>query len=136
VGALLDVGHALYAYENVAQSAILLQREGWLYLLHFNDNYGEWDWDMIPGTVRFWELLELIFWLQELGYTGWNSIDVSVPRGGDPIQAIQQSATNIRRLWRLADKLDREAILANLRGANVTANMRLLSDQVFDALGV
>jgi hypothetical protein len=21
-------------------------------LLHFNDNYGEWDWDMIPGTVR------------------------------------------------------------------------------------
>jgi xylose isomerase len=136
VGALLDVGHALYAYENVAQSAVLLQREGWLYLLHFNDNYGEWDWDMIPGTVRFWELLELIFWLQELGYTGWNSIDVSVPRGGDPIQAIQQSATNIRRLWRLADKLDREAILANLRGANVTANMRLLSDQVFDALGV
>ncbi len=134
LGVLLDVGHGLYAYENVAQSAVLLQREGLLDLLHFNDNYGEWDWDMIPATVRFWELLELIFWLRESGYRGWYSIDIIMPRG-DATQAVQQSVTNIQRLYRLTEKLDRQAILRNLHGADPLANLKLLSDQVFAALG-
>ncbi len=136
VGVLLDVGHSLYAYENVAQSAVMLMREGRLFLLHWNDNYGEWDWDMIPASVRFWELLELAFWLREYGYSGWHSIDVSVPRGGDPVQTVQLSANNIRRIYQLTAKLDREAILANLKCADALANLRLLSDQVFAALGV
>jgi xylose isomerase len=135
VGVLLDVGHSLYACENVAQSAVLLQREGWLDLLHFNDNYGDWDWDMIPGTLRFWEMLELVFWLREVDYQGWYSIDIISPRG-DPIQAVQQSVTNIRRMVHLMEKLDREGILANLRGTEPYANLRLLSDQVFAAMGV
>jgi xylose isomerase len=132
LGVLLDVGHSLFAGENVAQAAALLQREGLLDLLHFNDNYGEWDWDMVPGTVRFWEMLELIFWLRETGYSGYYSIDI-IARG-DPVMAVQQSVTNIQRLYRLAEKLDREAILANLRGAEPMANLKLVSDQVFAAL--
>ncbi len=135
VGVLLDVGHGLFAYENVAQTAALLQREGWLDLIHFNDNYGEWDWDMIPGTLRFWEMLELVFWLREVNYTGWYSIDIISPRG-DPIQAVQQSVTNIRRYVALAEKLDRPALLANLNAGEPMANLKLLSDQVFAALGV
>jgi len=135
VGVLLDVGHALFAYENVAQSAALLQREGLLYLLHFNDNYGEWDWDMIPGTLRFWELIELIFWLRETGYDGWYSIDITMPRG-DPLGAGQLSVTNIERLYRLTAKLDRDTIMANLQQSDQYRNLHLLSDQVFRALGV
>ncbi len=135
VGVLLDVGHSLYAYENVAQSAVLLQREGWLDLLHFNDNYGEWDWDMIPGTLRFWEMLELVFWLREVNYQGWYSIDIISPRG-DPVQAVQQSVTNIRRMVHLMDRLDRDALLANLHGTDPYANLRLLADQVYAAMGV
>lgn len=135
VGALLDVGHGLYAGENVAQSAVLLQREGWLDLLHFNDNYGEWDWDMIPGTLRFWEMLELIFWLREVKFQGWYSIDIISPRA-NPIESVQQSVNNIRRMYSLVERFDREAILANLSGFNPIANMKLLSDQLFEALGV
>lgn len=134
VGVLLDVGHSLYAGENVAESAVLLQREGILDLIHFNDNYGEWDWDMIPGSVRFWELLELIFWLRETGYHGWYSIDISTPRM-DPVKAIQQSVTNIERLDRIADRLDRETILTNLEHGTAEANLALLSDRVMQALG-
>ena len=134
VGVLLDVGHSFLAGENVAMSAVLLQREGLLDLLHFNDNYGEWDWDMIPGSLRFWELLELIFWLKETGYTGWNSIDISAARS-DATQAIQQSVTNIRRLYRLTERLDRRLLLANLDRMDAAANLKLLSDQVFKALG-
>jgi xylose isomerase len=133
VGVLLDVGHAFCAYENAAQSAALLQREGLLYLLHFNDNYGEWDWDMIPGSLRFWELLELIFWLRETGYDGWYSIDITMPRG-DPLGAAQLSVSNIERLCRLTSKLDRATILANLQLTDQYRNLHLLSDTVFRAL--
>jgi L-rhamnose isomerase len=135
VGVLLDVGHAFCAYENAAQSAALLQREGLLYLLHFNDNYGEWDWDMIPGTLRFWELIELIYWLRETGYDGWYSIDITMPRG-DPLGAGQLSVTNIERLYRLTEKLDRAEIMANLQQSDQFRNLHLLSDTVFRALGV
>jgi L-rhamnose isomerase len=135
VGVLLDVGHSLYAYENVAQSAVLLKQEGLLDLLHFNDNYGDWDWDMIPGSVCFWELIELIFWLRETDYRGYYSIDISVPRG-DPVAAVQQSVDNIRRLYRLAERLDRVTLLANLQSGDPTKNMKSISDEVFKALGV
>jgi xylose isomerase len=135
VGVLLDVGHALYAYENVAQSAVLLQREGLLDLIHFNDNYGEWDWDMIPGTVRFWEHLELIFWLREMGYDEWYSIDIIMPRG-DAVKACQQSVSNIRRLYRLTEKLDREEIISNLKRIGHPENLRVVSDMIFGALKV
>lgn len=134
VGVLLDVGHALFAYENVAQSAALLQREGLLEILHFNDNYGEWDWDMIPGTVRFWEHIELIFWLRELGYDKWYSIDITMPRG-DAVKACQQSVTNIQRLYLLAGKLDHKAILANMKRTDHPENLQVVSDTIFQALG-
>ena len=133
IGVLLDLGHALYANENVAQSAVLLEREGLLDLIHFNDNYGEWDWDMIPGTVRFWELIELIFWLRELEYDKWYSIDIFVPRW-DPVKACQQSVTNIKRLFLLTERLDREAILANLGRSGFPENLPLVSDAIFGAL--
>jgi xylose isomerase len=133
VGVLLDVGHGFAAYENVAQSAVLLQREGVLDLLHMSDNYGEWDWDMIPGTVRFWEYLELYFWLRELGYDGWYSIDIAVPRS-DAVTACRQSVNNIRRLYRLAGRLDRQQILANLQDSSHPQNPGLVADMVFGAL--
>jgi xylose isomerase len=133
VGVLLDLGHALLAYENMAQSAVLLQREGLLDLLHFNDNYGEWDWDMIPGTLRFWENIELIFWLRKLGYDKWYSIDIAMPRG-DAVKACQLSVTNIRRFYRLAEKLDSETISANLQHTDQLENLRLVSDAIFSAL--
>ncbi len=130
VGVLLDVGHAFCAQENVAQSAVLLQREGLLDHIHFNDNLGEWDWDMIPGIMRFWEDLELIFWLRETGYLKWYSIDIIMPRG-DPAKACQQSVRNIQRLYRLAEKLDRKEILANLGKTSHPENQRLVWDLIF-----
>lgn len=135
VGVLLDVGHAYLAYENVAQSAALLQREGLLDLLHFNDNDGAWDWDMIPGTIRFWEIIELMFWLRETGYDKWYSIDIEIARG-DPVQACEHSVKNIQRLHHLAGKLNREEIVANLQRAGHPENLRLVADSVFGALGI
>lgn len=76
VGVTIDTGHSLVAGENVAEAAVLLSDYGArLFHLHFNDNYRSWDDDMIVGSVHLVEFLELWFWLKELGYQGWYSMD-------------------------------------------------------------
>jgi hypothetical protein len=133
VGVLLDVGHALFAHENAAQTAVLLHNEKYLDLIHFNDNYGDWDWDMVPGTIRFWEMLELIFWLQEIGYAGFYSIDIISPRS-PAIDAVKLSVENIRRMFRMASTLDRDCMYANLYGKNPIANLNCCQTRYFERL--
>jgi xylose isomerase len=134
VGCLLDVGHAFLAYESPAESAALLQAENRLFHIHFNDNYGEWDWDMMPGTIRFWENLEFVFWLQHIGYQDWLSIDITMPRG-DPCTACQQSVDTIRGLWNLAAQLDPSLIHRNFAATTHPDNLRWIMDMIFARLG-
>jgi sugar phosphate isomerase/epimerase len=76
VGVTIDTGHALVGGENMAESAVLLASHGQkLFHLHFNDNYRSWDDDMVVGSVHLVEFVELWFWLGELGYQGWYSMD-------------------------------------------------------------
>ncbi len=76
VGVTIDTGHSFVAGENVAEAAVLLSDYGRkLFHIHFNDNYRAWDDDMIVGSVHFAEYLELLFWLREIGYEGWYSMD-------------------------------------------------------------
>jgi len=76
VGVCIDVGHSLMAHENVAEAAVMLQHYGGkLFHMHFNDNYRSWDDDMIVGSVHLVEYVELLFWLREIGYEGWYSMD-------------------------------------------------------------
>jgi sugar phosphate isomerase/epimerase len=75
VGVTIDTGHSLVAGENMAESAALLSGHQKLFHLHFNDNYRSWDDDMVVGSVHLVEFVELWFWLGELGYQGWYSMD-------------------------------------------------------------
>ena len=76
VGVTIDTGHAFVAGENVAESIVILQEYGRkLFHMHFNDNYGHWDDDMIVGSVHFPLFVETLFWLRETNYTGWLSMD-------------------------------------------------------------
>lgn len=114
VGVNLDVGHALQAGENPAESAVLLAMENRLFHLHFNDNYGDWDWDMIPGTVHYWETLELCYWLERLGYEGWYSFDL-FPAREDPVQAVSTSIRIIEKMTVMIRETDGSMIEAALR---------------------
>ena len=76
VGVCIDTGHAFVAGENVAESVVILQEYGRkLFHMHFNDNYGSWDDDMIVGSVHFPLYVETLFWLKETHYDGWYSMD-------------------------------------------------------------
>ena len=58
IGITIDTGHALMGKETPGESVVLAAREGRLYGVHFNDNYGEWDDDLIVGSVNIWQNLE------------------------------------------------------------------------------
>ncbi len=76
VGVTIDTGHAFVAGEVVAESIVLAKRAGnRLFHMHFNDNYGSWDDDMIVGSVHTVCYLETLYWLDRCGYTGWLSMD-------------------------------------------------------------
>jgi xylose isomerase len=96
VGVTMDMGHALYALEGTAQAATLLAQADRLFLVHVNDNYRNWDWDMVPGSVNPWDLVELMFYLDEIGYAGWLTTDVA-PFRVDGVKAF--SATYRSLLW-------------------------------------
>ncbi|GAH07951.1 unnamed protein product, partial [marine sediment metagenome] len=76
VGVLIDIGHSYMAYENPAESVILADMHDKLYYVELNDNYRSWDDDMMVGTIHFWETIEFLYWLDEIGYRDWYNFDI------------------------------------------------------------
>ncbi len=103
VGVTIDTGHAFAAGENVAESAVILSDYGRkLFHMHFNDNYRSWDDDMIVGSVHLAEFVELLFWLREIGYEGWFSMD-QYPYREDGQGALRNSVEFLRGIEELLD---------------------------------
>jgi xylose isomerase len=84
VGITYDVGHALIASEAPAATTALVADAGKLFYMHFNDNDRAWDWDMIPGSVHVWDLIETLYYLERANWEGWFCYDV-LTRSGDDI---------------------------------------------------
>lgn len=110
VGVTIDTGHSLAAGENMAEAAALLSDFGKkLFHMHFNDNYRSWDDDMIVGSVHFAEYVELLFWLSELGYDGWYSMD-QYPYREDGQAALRGSVEFLRGIDEMLDAPAKEEL--------------------------
>ena len=110
VGGMIDWGHTMMAYESPAESAALLHRFGQkLYYMHFNDNWRLWDDDMTAGSVHIIEMLELLFWLDRIGYDGWYALDI-FPYREDGVRAASESIQWLQGLHALLDDIGRERI--------------------------
>lgn len=110
VGAMIDVGHALMGYENIAESAALLDYFGKkLFYMHFNDNWRLWDDDMTVGSVHTVEMFELLYWLDRIGYNGWYALDI-FPYRENGVRAATESIRWIQALYSLIDTIGRERI--------------------------
>ncbi|MDC7230153.1 MAG: sugar phosphate isomerase/epimerase [Sphaerochaetaceae bacterium] len=109
VGVCIDTGHAFVAGENVAESIVILQEYGRkLFHMHFNDNYGTWDDDMIVGSVHFPRYIEMLFWLKETGYDGWLSMD-QYPYREDGQGALRESVEFLQMIdEKLSDQVMQE----------------------------
>jgi xylose isomerase len=104
VGITLDVGHSLMAAENPAESAVKAMRDGRLFHLHLNDNYRDWDHDMVLGSVNLWDTLELFYWLAEMDFDGWWGIDI-YPYREDGAAALRHTVESIYRFREIAERL-------------------------------
>jgi sugar phosphate isomerase/epimerase len=134
VGVCIDVGHALMASENVAESAVLLQHYGnKLFHMHFNDNYRSWDDDMIVGSLHTVEYFELIFWLKEIGYDGWYSMD-QYPYREDGAAAVGESVAFLRSVERLLTDARVAEIRNIIASGDATASTRWMRELLFGAL--
>jgi xylose isomerase len=104
VGITIDTGHSFVAGENVAEAVVLAKRAGnLLFHMHFNDNHGSWDDDMIVGSVHSVVYIELLFWLKKTGYNGWLSMD-QYPYREDGAGAIAESILWVRKYEKIVDE--------------------------------
>jgi xylose isomerase len=111
VGVTMDVGHALVAKETPAEMVALAEGAGRLFYVHFNDNAREWDWDMLPGSVNLWDLVEVLFYLDRFRWEGWLAYDV-LTRDGDPVEQMDATIAIMKAAEQLLDKLGRDQLEA------------------------
>jgi xylose isomerase len=109
VGVTMDVGHALIAKETPAEALSIAAQADRLFYVHFNDNAREWDWDMLPGSVNLWDLVEMMAYLDRLDWNGWLSYDVAT-RDGDQVSQMEASIALVNMAHELLDKLGREKL--------------------------
>ena len=117
VGVLVDVGHALAAGENPAESIALVGRENKLFYVHFNDNYGVWDDDMMVGSVHTLQWIEFLYWLKKVGYNGWHTLDI-FPYREDGVKAVEESINWIKALYELLDRIGYESVEKAIKEGN------------------
>jgi len=127
VGVLIDIGHSYMAFENPAEAVYLLASSKKLYHTHFNDNYRDWDHDMIVGSVHLWELMEFLFWLKKVDYKGWYSLDI-YPSREDPIKAATESIKQIKFALKALDKIGYNKMLNILESNNPIKLIETLRD--------
>ncbi len=104
VGVCIDTGHAYVAQESVGEAIVLAKRAGGgypdtagrLFHMHFNDNHGSWDDDMIVGVIHSTTYIETLYWLDRCGYQGWLSMD-QYPYREDAACAIGESILWLRQ---------------------------------------
>lgn len=127
VGALLDVGHSLSANENVAEAIALLNtgKNKMLDYMHFNDNWRTWDDDMMFGSVHLVESLELLYWLERIGYNGWYTLDI-FPYREDGVKAARESIAWIEGLLHVLEKIGYNHIDEVIQKADATEVSRMI----------
>jgi xylose isomerase len=131
VGATLDLGHAIAAGETLAESISLVFQAGALFYIHTNDNTGDGgDWDMISGSVHFWQYLEALYTLDRLGYDGWLGADIKCPQV-DAVDAFAANVLMLRRMIALLGRLDPQRMADLVAGpGNTLAILGYLMDHL------
>lgn len=129
VGITMDVGHALIAKEAPAEALCLAAQAGKLFYVHFNDNYRDWDWDMLPGAINFWDLVEMLYYLKSLDWEGWVSYDV-VTRGGDLVESMESAISIVKSTEAIVEKFDPQSLARMIQDCNPARTY----DQLFKLL--
>lgn len=126
VGMLIDTGHGYCAGENIAESVAICKLAGnKLFYVHVNDNYKVWDDDMIVGSIHPFEMLEFLYWLEKIGYSGPIVLDM-FPYREDPVGAARESIEFIKQARGILRNMDEEEIKDIFVRQDAVASIRML----------
>lgn len=131
VGVCVDVGHVLYANGNMASAVQMCMDRGKLFHMHTNDCLGCWDDDMIVGSVRFIEYIELCYILRKTGYEGWCSADI-FPNRENAIEAARESVAYMALFDSLVDKIGMETLEECISRGDAAYVSRTVREKVFN----
>jgi xylose isomerase len=131
LGVILDVGHSLEGYESMAESAVLSKYFGdRLVYLHLNDNWRLWDDDMMVGSIHTIELLELLYWLERIGFKGYYSLDI-FPYRDDSLGVATESIQWIKDLRRVMFHMGMDKIEKVVAEGNQAKASKLIRESMF-----
>lgn len=126
-GIMIDTGHAQAAGEGVAEAIAFSGKD--LCYIHINDNYTFWDDDMMFGSVHTIEALEILYWLDRVGYEGWYTLDI-FPYREDELAAVRESIAWVKGLRELIDYMGADKIEAVIESREATNMSRLIREAV------
>ena len=104
LGVTMDLGHALIEHECAAAELVAAHEAGRLFYVHFNDNDRGADWDMPVASINLWDTLEVLWYMDRLGYDGWIAYDVFT-RAGDAAEAVTHTFETMEDLRALLAKI-------------------------------
>ncbi|MFH1006733.1 MAG: sugar phosphate isomerase/epimerase family protein [Candidatus Latescibacterota bacterium] len=130
VGILLDVGHSIAAQENPSEAAALISRmPDKLFYIHLNDNYRSWDDDMIFGSVNTITLLEFMYWLDEIGYDDYYTLDI-FPFREDGVRAAEESIAWVTCMKNILNQIGRDTVKGVIRSGDATQGMKMIREAI------
>lgn len=114
LGVTLDFAHALYADEQPAFAAALIQRRSRLLGLHLNDGYAKRDDGLMVGAVHEQATLELLREVHRGGFDGAIYFDTFPDASGlDPVAECAANIRTVRRMLQAVALLDGDNRLAD-----------------------
>ena len=122
LGVTLDFAHSLYADEQPACAAAMIQRRSRLLGLHLNDGYAKRDDGLMVGAVHPQATLELLREVHRGGYDGAIYFDTFPDASG--LDPVAECAANIRTVQRML------AAVSVMEGDNRLAEAQALQDPV------
>ena len=129
LGIVVDVGHSLFAKETPADVAQLVHRRGRLVSVELNDNLGEWDDDLIVGSVHPVDSLEFLWALRRIGWDRPILLD-QFPFREDPVGAAASSIRSIEAMERILDRIDLAALESAQQRQDALAAHDLVADEL------
>lgn len=117
LGVTIDFAHALYADEQPAFVASLIQRRSRLLGLHLNDGYAKRDDGLMVGAVHEQATLELLRTVKRGGYDGAIYFDTFPDASGlDPVAECSANIRTVRRMLEAVARMEGDNRLAGAQG--------------------
>lgn len=130
VGVAIDTGHVFYAQQNVAQNIEVAARYGKLFMMHVNDNYNLWDDDMIAGSLRYMEYIEMFYALKKVKYDGFMSIDI-FPYREDQYESTRESVLTMQKFDEAVDLIGFDRLAELIEEGNPNKTVKAVREAIF-----